>query len=138
MNALIPCYTTHSDRYYNAAVIDLGGLFVKELENRRFMFDQACKLDDGLYSHEYRCARVSLPRVEEDELLGPDGLVALAPILKDLGNPTVTFSRPEIPFLVVVKDSFFFEFDAQDSWGNTISYFTDRFSLDEIRRLLSA
>ena len=49
MNAVIGCYSTHSDRYYDAAVIDLGGLFVEELENRRYAFDQAHKLDDVLY-----------------------------------------------------------------------------------------
>lgn len=138
MNALIGCYSTSSDREYNAVVTDLGGLFVKELENRSYAFDQSHMLDDRLYSHEYHCERISLPDVKGDELLAPDDLVALAPLLKDLGDPDVTFVQPEIPFLVVVKDDFFFEFDAEDSWGNIISYFTSRFSLAEVRSLLHA
>ncbi len=138
MNALIGCQSTSSDREYHAVVIDLGGLFVRELENRRYAFNRALKQDDGLYSHEYHCARVSLPDVEGDELLAPDDLVTLAPLLKDLGNPDVSFTRPEIPFLVVVKDRFFFEFDADDSWGNTISYFTDVFSLVEVGKVFHA
>lgn len=138
MNVLIGCQSTSSDREYNAVVIDLGGLFVKELENRRYAFDPSHRLDDRLYSHEYHCERISLPDIEGDELLAPDDLVALAPLLKDLGNPTATFSRPEIPFMVVVKEGFFFEFDAEDSWGNIISYFTDTFSLDDGRKVLNA
>lgn len=118
--------------------IDLGGLFVRELENRRYAFDQALKLDDGLYSHEYHCAWVALPRTEEGTLSNPSGLVALASRLKVPDNPNVTFGLPEIPFLVVVEDGFFVEFDAEDSWGNTISYFTDRFSMDDVRKVLDA
>ena len=138
MNALIPCYSTHSDRHYDAAVIDLGGLFVKELENRRYTFDQARKLDGELYSHEYHCNRVSLPETEDDEPLDPGGLAALAPQLKDLGNPKLTLKQPELPFLVVVAEGFFFEFDAVDSWGNVIPYFTDQFSLEDVRGVLNA
>ena len=138
MNALIGCRSTSSDREYNAVVIDLGGLFVRELENRSYAFGQSHRLDDRLYSHEYKCERVSLPKIEGDELLVPDNLVALTPLLKDLGNPDITFVRPEIPFLVVVKEGFFFEFDAEDSWGNIISYFTDTFPLDDVRKVLNA
>ena len=137
MNALVPCYSTHSDRHYNAAVIDLSGLFIEELENRRYAFDQARKLDDALYSHEYHCNRVSLPETD-DEPLDPGGLVALAPQLKDLGNPNLTLNQPELPFLVVVTEGFFFEFDAEDSWGNVIPYFTDTFSLEDVRGVLNA
>ena len=137
VNALIPCYSTHSDRHYDSVVIELGGLFVKELENRRHVFDQAQRLDDALYSHEYHCSRVSLPETD-DEPLDPGGLVALAPQLRDFGNSGVTFKQPEIPFLVVVTEGFFFEFDAEDSWGNTISYFTDTFSLEDLRKVLNA
>lgn len=39
MNVVIGCYSTTPDREYNAAVIDLGGLFVRELKNRRYAFD---------------------------------------------------------------------------------------------------
>ena len=137
MNTLIPCFSTHSDRHYNAAVIDLSGLFVRELENRRYAFDQAYKLDHALYSHEYHCNRVSLPTTD-DELLDPGGLVALAPQLRDLGHPKVTFKQPETPFLVVVKEGFFLEFDAVDSWGSTIPYFTDTFSLEDVSEVLRA
>ena len=71
-------------------------------------------------------------------LLTPDGLVALAPYLKDCDNPRLTFEQPEISFLVVVKEGFFLEFDAEDSWGNTISYFTDTFSLEDVSEVLHA
>ena len=138
MNAVVGCYSTHSDREYNAVVIDLSELFVKELENRRYAFDQARKLGDALYSHEYHCNQVSLPDTNDEMLLTPDGLVALAPYLKDCGSPRLTFEQPETPFLVVVKEGFFLEFDAEDSWGNTISYFTDTFSLGDVREVLHA
>ena len=138
MNAIIPCYSTQSDREYNAVVIDLGGLFVKELENRRYAFNQAHRLGDALYSHEYHCKQVSLPDTNDEMLLTPDGLVALAPNLEDCGSPRLTFKQPEIPFLVVVEEGFFFEFDAPDSWGNVISYFTDIFLLEDVRKFLNA
>lgn len=138
MNALTGCQSTSNDREYNAVALDLSRLTVKVLETRRFMFDQVHKLDDGLYSHEYHCERVSLPDVKGDELLAPNDLVALALLLKDLGDPDVRFIRPEIPFLVVVENGFFFEFDSEDSWGNVISYFTDRFSFAEVRSLFHA
>ncbi len=107
MNALIGCYSERPNRKYDSITRDLSGLFVSELEHRRYAFDQALKLDSGLYSHEYHCARAALPEVEADELSDPGGLVALTPLLKDLSDPNVTFIRLEIPFLVVVKDGFF-------------------------------
>ena len=48
-------------------------------------------------TYEYHCDRVSLPETD-DELLDPGGLVALAPQLRNLGNPKVTFKQPEFPF----------------------------------------
>lgn len=93
-------------------------------------------VDETLYAHEYRCNRIALAEFKYDgPLTNPGGLVSFGAALAEREELEHELISPEIPFLVVVKEGFFFEFDAHDSWGNTISHFTDTFSLDDIRTL---
>ena len=136
MNVLISCYSTAPDREHDAVAADMGSLFVRELENRQFAFHNACKLDDKLYSHEYHCARLSLPVVRDEIWEAPDGLLLLSTKLSEMDLEETELTGPELPFLVVESRGFHFNFVAGDAYGNPVTYETDVFTLDDVRSVL--
>ena len=140
MWVLIGCYSPAPDRKHDAAVVDMGSLFIRELENRRFTFLQAHKLDNKLYSMEYHDNRLGIPDTEGIE--GWDdpsslGLQLFREVMADLKvdeGPSIT--RPELPFLVTTKKGFHYNFVADDAYGNKVLYETNKFTLDDVRKML--